>query len=74
MVCDDPREFLGLLGFLGHVVPETSIYLWQVDVFIVKRRFGTPVHGLGTLILNVVEGFLELSNIHVRHFEVLFQQ
>ena len=27
LVCDDPRKLLGLLGFLGHVVPEPTIYL-----------------------------------------------
>ena len=68
LVCDDPRELLSFLRFLGHVIPEPTIYLWQVDVFIINRRFGTPVHGLGTLILYVVKGFLELSDIHVRHF------
>lgn len=74
LVCDDPRKLLGLLGFLGHVVPEPTIYLGKVDVFNVERRFGTSVHGLSTLILYVVKGFLKLSYIHVRHFEVFFQQ
>jgi hypothetical protein len=74
LVCDDPRKFLGLLRFLGHVVPEPTIYLGKIDVFIVERRFGSTMHGLGTLILYVVKGFLELSYIHVRHFEVFFQQ
>jgi hypothetical protein len=27
LVCDNPRKFLGFLGFQGHVVPEPTIYL-----------------------------------------------